>query len=155
MASGCNIPESSPWPPLVGIAADIASGAEDQALGFASIMKAVGRNFTSKTWLQGLSGVMQAMSDPDRYGDAWVNRTAATLAQPATLLSHIGRYMDPYQRETDRASLGDQLKYRLPGLRESLPQSSIPMANRSWKPNARSGVLVLSPCPPRAMTWYA
>ncbi|WP_139657860.1 hypothetical protein [Pseudomonas shirazica] len=115
-----------PMATLVGIAADIASGAEDQALGFASIMKAVGRNFTSKTWLQGLSGVMQAMSDPDRYGDAWVNRTAATLAQPATLLSHIGRYMDPYQRETDRASLGDQLKYRLPGLRESLPQKLDP-----------------------------
>lgn len=110
-----------PMATLVGIAADIASGAEDQALGFASIMKAVGRNFTSKTWLQGLSGVMQAMSDPDRYGDAWVNRTAATLAQPATILSHVGRYMDPYQRETDRASFVDQLKYRLPGLRESLP----------------------------------
>jgi len=115
-----------PMATLVGIAADIASGAEDQALGFASIMKAVGRNFTSKTWLQGLSGVMQAMSDPDRYGDAWVNRTAATLAQPATLLSHIGRYMDPSQRETDRASLIDQLKYRLPGLRESLPQKLDP-----------------------------
>lgn len=110
-----------PMATLVGIAADIASGAQDQALGFASIMKAIGRNFTSKTWLQGLSGVMQAMSDPDRYGDAWVNRTAATLAQPATILSHVGRYMDPYQRETDRASFVDQLKYRLPGLRESLP----------------------------------
>jgi len=111
-----------PLATLVGISADIASGVEDQALGFASIMKAIGRNFTSKTWLQGLSGVMQAMSDPDRYGDAWVNRTAATLAQPATILSHVGRYMDPYQRETDRASFVDQLKYRLPGLRESLPQ---------------------------------
>ncbi|WP_414157282.1 hypothetical protein [Pseudomonas sp. BNK-15] len=110
-----------PMATLVGVAADIANGAQDQSLGFASILKAIGRNFTSKTWLQGLSGVMQAMSDPDRYGDAWVNRTTATLAQPATLLSHIGRYMDPYQRETDRASFVDQLKYRLPGLRESLP----------------------------------
>jgi hypothetical protein len=110
-----------PMATLVGIAADIASGAEDQALGFANIMKAIGRNFTSKTWLQGLSGVMQALSDPDRYGDTWVNRSAATLAQPATVLSHIGRYMDPYHRETDRGSFVDQLKYRLPGLRESLP----------------------------------
>lgn len=109
---------------LVGIAADVASGAQDQALGMGSIIKAIGRNFTSKTWLQGLSGVMQAMTDPDRYGASWVNRSAATLAQPATLLSHIGRYMDPYQRETDRDSFLDQLKYRLPGAtigRESLP----------------------------------
>ncbi|NVN63366.1 hypothetical protein FGL97_09030 [Pseudomonas putida] len=110
-----------PMATLVGIAADIASGRESQEFGFASLIKAVGRNFTSKTWLLGLSGVMQAMTDPDRYGGSWVNRTAATLAQPATILSHVGRYMDQYQRETDRDSFTDQLAYRLPGLRESLP----------------------------------
>ncbi len=110
-----------PMATLVGIAADIATGVENQQLGFASLMKAIARNFTSKTWLQGLSGVMQAMTDPDRYGASWVNRSAATLAQPATVLSHVGRYMDPYQRETDRDSFTDQLKYRLPFLRESLP----------------------------------
>jgi hypothetical protein len=110
-----------PMATLVGIAADVAHGWETQELGMASMMKAMGRNFMSKTWLQGLSGVMQAMTDPDRYGGSWVNRTAATLVQPATLLSHVGRYMDPYQRETDRDSFIDQLKFRLPGLRESLP----------------------------------
>jgi hypothetical protein len=64
------------------------------------------------------------MSDPDRYGESFLARTGATLAQPATLLSHIGRYGDPYQRDTDRGSFLDQLKYRLPGEtfgRESLP----------------------------------
>ncbi|MNM37102.1 hypothetical protein D3C81_478250 [compost metagenome] len=110
-----------PMATLVGIAADVASGAQKQELGFAELVKAIGRNFTSKTWLQGLSGVMQAMTDPDRYGGSWINRAAATLVQPATVLSHIGRYMDEYQRETDRDSFTDQLKYRLPGLRESLP----------------------------------
>ncbi|WP_353741363.1 hypothetical protein WHX55_22600 [Pseudomonas fluorescens] len=113
-----------PFATLIGISADIASGVQDQGLGMASIMKAIGRNFTSKTWLQGLSGVMQAMTDPDRYGGSWINRSAATLAQPATLLSHIGRYMDPYQRDTDRGSFLDQLSYRLPGEtvgRERLP----------------------------------
>ncbi|MFK3768135.1 hypothetical protein [Pseudomonas putida] len=110
-----------PMATLVGIAADIASGAQGQELGFAELIKAIGRNFTSKTWLQGLSGVMQAMTDPDRYGGSWVNRAAATLVQPATILSHVGRYTDPYQRETDRDSFTDQLSYRLPGLRESLP----------------------------------
>ncbi|WP_223533640.1 hypothetical protein [Pseudomonas sp. GL-RE-20] len=113
-----------PLASLVGIAADIAHGSEKQDLGLASIFKAVGRNFTSKTWLQGLSGVMQAMSDPDRYGESFLARTGATLAQPVTLLSHLGRYGDPYQRDTDRGSFLDQLKYRLPGEtfgRESLP----------------------------------
>ncbi|MBH3378367.1 hypothetical protein [Pseudomonas asiatica] len=110
-----------PMATLVGISADIASGKQKQELGFAELVKAIGRNFTSKTWLQGLSGVMQAMSDPDRYGGSWVNRSAATLVQPATILSHVGRYLDPYQRETDRDSFTDQLAYRLPGLRESLP----------------------------------
>ncbi|WP_063914202.1 hypothetical protein [Pseudomonas sp. p21] len=110
-----------PMATLVGIAADVAHGWEKQELGLASLMKAIGRNFTSKTWLQGLSGVMQAMTDPDRYGGSWINRSAATLVQPATALSHIGRYLDPFQRETDRDSFTDQLAYRLPGLRESLP----------------------------------
>lgn len=113
-----------PLASLVGIAADIAHGSEKQDLGLASIFKAVGRNFTSKTWLQGLSGVMQAMSDPDRYGESFLARTGATLAQPMTLLSHLGRYGDPYQRDSDRGSFLDQLKYRLPGEtfgRESLP----------------------------------
>jgi hypothetical protein len=113
-----------PLASLVGIAADIAHGSEKQDLGLASNFKAVGRNFTSKTWLQGLSGVMQAMSDPDRYGESFLARTGATLAQPMTLLSHLGRYNDPYQRDSDRGSFLDQLKYRLPGEtfgRESLP----------------------------------
>lgn len=113
-----------PMATLVGLAADIATGAQDQALGVSSMVKAMGRNFLSKTWLQGLSGAMQAMTDPDRYGASWVNRTAATVVQPATLLSHIGRYADPYARGTDRDSFLDQLKYRLPGEtvgRESLP----------------------------------
>lgn len=113
-----------PLASLVGIAADIAHGTEEQDLGLASIFKAVGRNFTSKTWLQGLSGVMQAMSDPDRYGESFLARTGATLAQPVTLLSHLGRYGDQYQRDSDRGSFLDQLKYRLPGEtfgRESLP----------------------------------
>jgi hypothetical protein len=113
-----------PLASLVGISADIAHGSEKQELGLASIFKAVGRNFTSKTWLQGLSGVMQAMSDPDRYGESFLARTGATLAQPMTLLSHLGRYGDPYQRDSDRGSFLDQLKYRLPGEtfgRESLP----------------------------------
>ncbi|WP_150644852.1 hypothetical protein [Pseudomonas fluorescens] len=114
-----------PLASLIGIAADVATGAENQALGMASIFKAIGRNFTSKTWLQGLSGVMQAMTDPDRYGASFVNRAGATLVQPATLLSHIGRYGDPYQRATDKDSFLDQLKYRLPG--ETLGRESLPI----------------------------
>lgn len=112
-----------PLATLVGLSADVASGVQDQGIGMASMMKAIGRNFTSKTWLQGLAGVMQAMSDPDRYGSSWVNRSAATLVQPATLLSHIGRYSDPFQREAGRDNFLDQLQMRLPGQfgRESLP----------------------------------
>lgn len=113
-----------PMATLVGIAADVAAGEQDQSLGMASVMKAIGRNFTSKTWLQGLSGVMAAMTNPDRDGASWLNRTGATLVQPVTLLSHLGRYADPYQRSTDRDSFTDQLRYRLPGEtigREGLP----------------------------------
>lgn len=119
-----------PLASLVGIAADVATGAQDQHLGVADIFKAVGRNFTSKTWLQGLSGVMQAMSDPDRYGESFLARIGATLAQPATLLSHIGRYTDPYQRDTDRGSFLDQLSYRLPG--ETIGRERLPIKHDQY-----------------------
>jgi len=119
-----------PFATIIGISADIASGVQDQGFGMASIMKAIGRNFTSKTWLQGLSGVMQAMTDPDRYGGSWINRSAATLAQPATLLSHIGRYTDPYQRDTDRGSFLDQLSYRLPG--ETIGRERLPIKHDQY-----------------------
>lgn len=103
-----------PFASLVGIASDVAAGAQDQALGLGELIKAIGRNFTSKTWLQGLSGVMQAMTDPDRYAESWLNRTAATVLQPWTLLSHAGRYGDPYQRDSGDSFLG-AMRYRLPG----------------------------------------
>lgn len=119
-----------PMASLVGIAADVATGAQDQALGVADIFKAVGRNFTSKTWLQGLSGVMQAMSDPDRYGESFLARTGATLAQPATLLSHVGRYMDPYQRDTGHGSFLDQLSFRLPG--ETIGRERLPIKHDQY-----------------------
>jgi hypothetical protein len=110
-----------PFSTLLGISADVYQNYKDGDTGYAALTKAIGNNLMNKTFLKGLTSMIQAMADPDRYGASWVNSTAATLVDPWTIGAHIGRAMDPYQRETDRDSFTDQLKYRLPGLRESLP----------------------------------
>ncbi|MCY1290803.1 hypothetical protein D9M70_399640 [compost metagenome] len=103
-----------PFASLIGIAADVASMSKDPDVGLASIVKALGRIFLSKTWLSGLSSAMQALTDPDRYGERWLDRTAATLLQPSTLLAHIGRWQDPYRREAK--GLGETILNRLPAI---------------------------------------
>lgn len=110
-----------PFATLLGISADVYQNYEDGDSSAAAFTKAIGNNVLSKTWLRGLTDMVQAIADPNRYGAAWVNRTSATLANPWTIGAHIGRAGDQYQRETDRDSFVDQLMYRTPGLRESLP----------------------------------
>ncbi|WP_207833295.1 hypothetical protein [Pseudomonas sp. 43(2021)] len=110
-----------PFSTLLGISADVAQNYRAGDSGGAALTKAIGNNLMNKTFLKGLTSMIQALADPDRYGASWANSTAATLIDPWTIGAHVGRAMDPYQRETDRDSFTDQLKYRLPFARETLP----------------------------------
>lgn len=110
-----------PFATLFGISADVYQNYQDGDTTAAAFTKAISGNFLSKTWLQGLSKAVQAIADPDRYGAGWVNSTGATLANPWTIGAQAARIGDDYQRQADYKSFTDQLKYRTPFLRESLP----------------------------------
>ena len=88
----------------------------------------------NKTYMQGLSNFSEFLSDPKRNGAWYLRQQAGTLAQPFTMFSSIASENDPYARETN--SVLDAIKYRVPGLRQDLPEKldafGQPIPNRTY-----------------------
>ena len=107
---------------MLGVAADFTELAtvmseEEQKNVAALIMGSVQKNLVSKTWLRGLSEMIEAFQDPERYGEQYVQNLAGTLVP--TAVAQAARTRDPYFREA--RSILDKIKERIPGLRETLP----------------------------------
>jgi len=94
--------------------------------GVGSIFKIVGQNFLDKTFTEGLGKAMLAMQEPDRYLESYL----VSLTNPVVpaILNQIARMEDPIRREIkdpDTANwILNNLKSRLPGLRETLPEQT-------------------------------
>jgi hypothetical protein len=78
---------------------------------------AITKNLTSKTFLEGITGVLQAVHDPERYGGSFINSFAG-LVVPAAV-AQFARVPDPYQREV--RTFDEAVLARIPGQREQLP----------------------------------
>lgn len=110
---------------LLGMAADMSeiTGLAGEELApetdnlASAIVMAVSRNVTSKTWLRGLSEAIQAMEDPDRYGNRYIQNYARTLIP--TGIAQVERAIDPEQEAV--YSMVDALKSRVPYLSNELP----------------------------------
>ncbi|MBB4155314.1 endonuclease YncB(thermonuclease family) [Sphingomonas jinjuensis] len=81
------------------------------------VTAAILNNLASKTWLTGVSGIAEALGDPDRYWQDFVSRTAGAVAVPA-LVAQVARTTDPVIREA-RAPM-DRIRSRVPGLSDNL-----------------------------------
>lgn len=110
----------------LGVAADIHelllnADAEDLADDGERVMvaaiAAISNNVMSKTYLSGLSAFFEAMNDPRRYGESYVQRLAGSLV-PAGV-AEIARAVDPYMLAT--GSMLDAMRARLPGASKELP----------------------------------
>jgi hypothetical protein len=109
---------------IMGLAADASEimlhlddEAERERLA-ATIVMSISKNVTSKTFLRGISEAVNAMSDPDRYGERYVQKLAGTVVP--TGVAQINRtFFDSTLRET--RSFLDEIKSRVPGLSDSLP----------------------------------
>ena len=82
-----------------------------------TIVAAIGKNVMSKTWLRGMSEMINAMEDPDRYGSKYVKQLARTGVP--TLVAQIERTM--YPELSDAQSALDAMKARIPGFSNELP----------------------------------
>lgn len=107
---------------ILGMAADVSTAWElmetdEQDKAAATLAYAFAEVMANKTWLKGVSSVVNAFADPARYGGSWVEDLAGlavpqAIAQPAQM-------MDPYVRDVD--GIIQNVMNRLPIVRHQLP----------------------------------
>ena len=107
---------------MMGLAADAVEimGEVDELEGSkiaSTIVAAIAKNVTSKTWLRGLSEFVAAMDDPDRYGDKYIQQFIGTAVP--TGVAQIERTISP--EVSDVQGWMDKLKSRIPGFSDELP----------------------------------
>lgn len=76
------------------------------------------RNIFQKMTFRGAAEVLDAMFDPGRYGEKFIERMGATTAVPA-ILAQPAQALDPFEREV--RGFMDALIARIPVARQSLP----------------------------------
>ncbi|WP_137806795.1 hypothetical protein [Pseudomonas sp. G(2018)] len=126
-----------PFSQWLGLASDLATmdyqhkDASDLAT---TTLSSLVNNTINKTYMQGVSNLVEFLQDPQRNGKWYLRQMAGTLAQPVTLASNIASENDPYARQS--TSVLDAIKYRIPGLRQDLPakldQFGEPVPNRTY-----------------------
>lgn len=112
-----------PFSTTLGVAADMATlpdgMSEKQRENMATVVTAsILNNLASKTWLSGVSSLSEALIDPERYAESWLERTAGSMAVPA-VVAGAARQLDPVLR--DREGMGEAVQSRIPGLSQGLP----------------------------------
>lgn len=102
----------------------------DKIQGFA---QDIGRNLISQTYMSGVADLLNAIEDPARYGENFIERTAQGIVPYSSALRTITRGIDPTVRETE--GLGEAIKAEIPGLSSTLPAKE----NTYGEPIVREG----------------
>ena len=110
-----------PWAIGAGATADLLDLAEHMTLeegdkAGAMAFMAVHRTLVSRTWLQGLSNLLELVSDPQRATPQFMEQLAG-MGVP-NLLNQTARALDPTLRQINGVT--DKLKSRVPGLKSTL-----------------------------------
>jgi hypothetical protein len=90
------------------------------------VVGGITKNIASKTFLEGISGVLQAIHDPERYGGSFINSFAGLLVP--SFIAAPARSNDPNMRVV--TNFGEAVQNRVPNLgqefaRENLPAQSM------------------------------
>jgi hypothetical protein len=108
---------------VIGMAADFAeisqrSYMDDVTAGDIAHMMtaAIANNLTNKTFLSGLSSLVEAWNDPERYGKTYLQGMVGTLIP--TISSDVARLIDPELKEVN--GYMDKLRSRTPGKSQEL-----------------------------------
>lgn len=96
--------------------ADEETGAEIQE-GLAAAVFSVAENLTSKSYMQGLANLVEAVSDPERFGPTYIERFAGSFIP--TGVAEIARFDDPVMRASH--DIITAMKRRLPGFSDDMP----------------------------------
>lgn len=112
-----------PFSNVIGLAADAAdlskyvltNDDEYEKLTSMTVL-AVWRNLFDKLSMRGITSLVQAVTDPDRYGDTYINGFVGSFVPAA--VSQVARMDDPVMREA--RSVADAIRSRIPGYRQEL-----------------------------------
>jgi hypothetical protein len=81
------------------------------------VVGGITKNIASKTFLEGISGVLQAIHDPERYGGSFINSFAGLVVP--SFVAAPARSADPYQRVV--TGFGEAVQNRVPDFGLGLP----------------------------------
>lgn len=116
-----NYARLQPFGTLIGMAADAAemseymTGEESDKI-WKMLSVSFANALTNQTFLQGITNLVNAISDPGRYGSGFVRQFAASWVP--NIIGQTTTLADPYQREVN--SVLEAVKARIPGLRDDL-----------------------------------
>lgn len=108
---------------IFGMSADFVeianSGADDKTLSdyAEAISLSFTKNLLSKTFVTGVSNALDAVTDPKRYGAAWIKSQAGSLVP--SISANVAQVVDPVMRQTN--SPLDAMQARVPYLSQNLP----------------------------------
>jgi hypothetical protein len=106
---------------ILGLSADFSDiygslNDEDADSIGARISASISKNLTDKTFFRGITDVIEAANDPDRFFDAYARNMAGTIVP--TGLAQAARTIDPVVR--DAQTYMDKIKSRIPGYSQTL-----------------------------------
>lgn len=130
-----------PLSSVVGMAADIAEGIkrgdfESVNTGTTRLLGLVSENLTNKTFLSGLEGLVNALSNPSREAGTWLKQMQMSLV-PNSIgpipFGHLTQGIDPVYRQTEPFSL-EAFQAKIPGLSSNLPPQYTPTGELRLRP---------------------
>lgn len=98
-------------------AEDLLEDEEQNGLGI-RLAFLTAQNLLDTNFMMGLSSLAEAINDPQRYGQKFVEDMATSFV-PGIVGGNVRNYTDEYQRET--GDLIDKIKNKIPGLSKDLP----------------------------------
>ena len=145
-----------PFSTVIGLAADLtdimgnAKDHDEVQTAAAALGMAFAKNVTSKTWAKGMSTLLEAIENPDRYGPKVVEQLIRSMVPRG--IAQVEKSVDPGKRHV--RDLIDAIKQDVPGWSDSLPADLNiwgepivygdggfvsgminPFYTREWKPN--------------------
>lgn len=92
------------------------------------VVGGITKNIASKTFLEGISGVLQAIHDPERYGGSFINSFAGLVVP--SFVAAPARSADPYQRVV--TGFGESVQNRVPNLGQEFARESLPIQSKLY-----------------------
>jgi hypothetical protein len=84
-----------------------------------AVISTVAHNITNKTYFTGFTSMVNAFSEPDRYGEAFAERLAASFV-PSAMAQSLDIFEDDPKLREVRGML-DAVRARIPGIAANLP----------------------------------